>query len=236
MGARPRPRRAARGRADRAGGGAGRPGRDPLPDPRRLGPRASRRPVRRRPRRSRSTREHARGGRPPHRRRPAPSSCWPRTLDQVDTLRRVRGDIRTVRKVVLVDGHLPRPPGDDVRGAARARRGRSRPRSGARSCGASTRCRPDVLATVLHPHQRGPDARRRAAYACGVGPRGQGRRRRRRGPAAPLHPARRARGPRAPRRPAGPRLRRVRRRSGEAGGVTPGTPGRRILGRRGSRG
>ena len=87
-------------------------------------------------------------------------------VDQADTLRRVRGDIRTVRKVVLFDGDYPdhrvmtfeellaqgeevlrRVPGDAERIDA---------------------LRPEVLATVLHPPggDATPAGERRTHAAC----------------------------------------------------------------------
>lgn len=83
-------------------------------------------------------------------------------LDQVETLRRVRGDIRTVRKVVLVDGHHPDrrvmtleallSQGEDVLDRE--------PSTITRRIDALP---PDALATVLHPQQDDatPDGERR---------------------------------------------------------------------------
>ena len=170
----PGPRRAARGRAGRAGRGAGGPGRDPVRHPRRLGAGATSRSCAPAPRRSRSTRaSHARGGRPPRRRLAAPWSCVAEDLDQVEKLRRVRGDIRTVRKVVLLDGDYPDRRVMTLRGPALAGRGRARPRPVARSPGASTRCGPTPWPPCSTRPARDRDARRRAAYACGVGRRGR---------------------------------------------------------------
>ena len=222
LGRDPGSRRAPRGRARRAGRGAGGPGRDPVPDPRRLGPAPTSAilcagaatvavhpdggPSRGRPHVVDGSRRRRRRGRGPR-----PGGEAARGAGRHPE----RPQGRAARR------RLPRPPGDDVRGAARPGRGRCSPATPRPSAGASTRWTPRHSPPCSPPAARRA-RRRRAAHARRLGRRGRAPPRARPGDglrrlAAPLtEPARTA-----PRRPAGPRLRDGRR---PAAARPPGPP------------